>query len=98
MSRSYKHTPYCGDRKTRWAKRYANKRVRNYFKKFKIEDECLSHSYYKKISQSWNICDYYSIFTLNEWLDWKFEKREWIKNGYNEERAISEWYKWYIRK
>ena len=28
MSRSYKHTPYCGDSKSRFMKRYANKVVR----------------------------------------------------------------------
>ena len=32
MSRSYKHTPYCGDRKNKFMKRYANKRVRQCLK------------------------------------------------------------------
>jgi len=38
MSRSYKHTPYIGDTKTKWAKRQANKLVRSKFKKWDIQD------------------------------------------------------------
>ena len=33
MSRSYKKTAYCGDRKTKSKKRLANRAVRNYFKR-----------------------------------------------------------------
>jgi hypothetical protein len=43
MSRSYKHTPYAGDRKKKWAKRQANKRLRR--KKLTHD---LQHKSYKK--------------------------------------------------
>ena len=70
MSRSYKHTPYVGDTKTKWAKRQANKLVRSKLEKWNIQDE-LDPSWYKKISESWNICDYYSIMTWKEHLAYR---------------------------
>lgn len=70
MSRSYKHTPYIGDTKTKRAKRQANKMVRSKFKKWNIQDE-VSPAWYKKNSESWNICDYYNITTWKEHLAYR---------------------------
>lgn len=100
MSRSYKQTPYCGDTKTKWAKRQANKLVRSKMKKWNIQDDVFP-SYYKKISESWNICDYYSIMTLNEWLEMRSNPlhRVYMRHKeYNEEEEIQNWCKWYKRK
>lgn len=60
MSRSYKHTPYSGDRKNKWAKRQANKR----FRQQKLTHN-LQHKSYKKDFCSYDICDYYHIETKN---------------------------------
>lgn len=62
MSRSYKHTAYSGDKKDKFFKKYANKRLRQ---------KKLQHDYkyrsYKKDFCSYDICDYY-------WLAPSFEK------------------------
>lgn len=97
MSRSYKHTPYAGDRKTKWAKRQANKLVRSKLKRWNIQDE-INPSWYKKISESWNICDYYSICTLHSWMKNKWNLRRWEREKITEREKIQEWYKWYKRK
>ena len=56
MSRSYKKTPWCGDKKGKWKKRRASKVVRGYLKRH-AEDPCRG-AQYKKIYCSWEICDY----------------------------------------
>ena len=50
MSRSYKHTPYCGDRKNKFMKRYANKRVRQ---RLKNSDYLPTAAEYKKMFESY---------------------------------------------
>lgn len=60
MSRSYKKTPYCGDKKDKFFKNYSNRRLR---RSKLIHD--LQHKDYKKYSCSWNICDYYYLGTTN---------------------------------
>ena len=55
MSRSYKHTPRCGDRKSKYSKRRANRIVR----RVGVEDSfSLLYGGYKKLFESWNICDF----------------------------------------
>lgn len=82
MSRSYKKTPYCGDPKSKDAKRAANKRVRIHLKDM---DNNLSGSCYKKLYDSYDICDYYDGFTsfdeyyahvLSSWV----EMYNWCRN------------------
>ena len=107
MSRSYKHTPYIGDTKTKWAKRQANKLVRSKFKKWNIQDE-LNPSWYKKISESWNICDYYNITTWEEHKQWRKRRFCWgftiVNMKFTEsgdidwENEYQLWQKWYKRK
>lgn len=105
MSRSYKHTPYCGDKKTKWAKRQANKLVRSKLERWNMQDE-ISPAWYKKISDSWNICDYYNITTWKEHLRHRRKYHGYIPYGMkfleNGEIDIeNEWnlfQKWYKRK
>lgn len=100
MSRSYKHTPYCGDRKNRGFKKIANKKVRRSLKKI---DYILSPGGYRKLFESWEICDFYWIEwnfetfykkEISRWNDWEYKYkpfpiREELKKEYN---------KYYIRK
>ena len=51
MSRSYKKTPRSGDRKDKYFKRYANRRLR----RMSLEHLDLKGKSYKKIFCSWNI-------------------------------------------
>lgn len=67
MSRSYKRTPYCGDNKGKEKKRTANKAVRTYLKR--NEEEIISRKNYKKLYESWDICDYCWILTWEQY--WK---------------------------
>lgn len=107
MSRSYKKTPYAGDKKTKRAKRQANRLVRNKLDKWDIQDS--PHpSWYKKISESWNICDYYDITTWYEHMRHRAEISEWgipVSNmiftpdgeiDWDNEYKL--WQKWYKRK
>ena len=99
MSRSYKHTPYFGDTKDHFFKRYANRRLRR--KKLDID---YKFNEYKKDENSYNICDYYWIETDN--FDEYYEKKisEWLRWGYmydpypDREEIWQEYCKWYIRK
>jgi len=103
MSRSYKHTPYAGDTKTKWAKRQANRKYRSFLKQM---EEDIPYSHFKKVSESWNICDYYDITTWEEYL--RYRRRyhrytpygmKFLENGeidIENERKL--WEKWYKRK
>lgn len=107
MSRSYKHTCYSGDTKTKWAKRQANRLVRNKLNRWNIQDE-ISPSWYKKISESWNICDYYTITTWKEHLLYRKQVlnrggKPWgivlFEDGdFDIEEEWNLFQKWYIRK
>lgn len=108
MSRSYKHTPYIGDKKTKWAKRQANRKVRHYLNRQMIQDESFAPAAYKKVSESWNICDYYDITTWYEHMRHRAEISEWgipVSNmiftpdgeiDWDNEYKL--WQKWYVRK
>ena len=103
MSRSYKHTPYCGDTKDRKMKRYANKKLRR---------QKLTHNYqhnsYKKETCSWDICDYYEIQTKNfnnyyqscvaRW--YRYQNLWYMRDEPfpTREECWNEYQKWYIRK
>lgn len=85
MSRSYKYTPVLKDggrrggkkwRSKKWVKRQAGKKVRktgNLGQKSKI---------YRRVSETWDICDWRSFCSWNP-TDWDTK---------------SEWEKWYRRK
>lgn len=71
MSRSYKHTPYCGDGKGKVKKRFANKSVRAWLKEH--PEEILRKSSFKKCYEQYDICDWYFI-CLQEEKDFKWYK------------------------
>lgn len=60
MSRSYKHTPYCGLKKDKFYKTYSNRKLRR-----KKLYHNLQHKLYRKDFCSYDICDYYTIETKN---------------------------------
>ena len=103
MSRSYKHTPYASDTKTKWAKRQANRKYRSFLKQM---EEDIPYSHFKKVSESWNICDYYDITTWEEHLRYRRKHHRYtpygmkfLENGeidIENERKL--WEKWYKRK
>ena len=98
MSRSYKKVPRSGDKKDKFFKNYANRKLRR--DKFHNFD----HNNYKKNFCSWNICDFESIdYSFNAW--WKHCVARWMRCGqYRGEPYPSKqeeyrlWYKWYKQK
>ena len=105
MSRSYKKTPYSGDRKNRETKRIANHKVRQRLKNSKYEIRTKSRDY-RKFFDSYEICDYGWICTWEEF--WKRELRHynWARfqkwftpaDEPNYEESYRYWCKWYKRK
>lgn len=99
MSRSYKKTPYCGDNKNKKQKRFANKRVRNFLKN--CENELL-HSDYKKVYESWNICDFGWVTPWQEYwnnqLKHYHNHPEWFENFPNKQEEYNKWYRWFKMK
>ena len=108
MSRSYKKTPYSGDTKHKEDKRAANRRVRRYLNRLNLDDESFAPAAYKKVSESWNICDYYSITTFADHLYSRKKHYSWgIKllgakfdedGNLDEKREYRLWWKWYKAK
>ena len=77
MSRSYKKTPYCGDNKGKAKKRVANSKLRT---KLKDHDFILANgNAYKKVYESYNICDYGWITSWREY--WEICIRMWHRYG-----------------
>ena len=68
MSKSYKHEPTAGG-KNKFCKKQANRRVRR--NKMELET---SKGGYKKIYCSWEICDYFSRCTWEEYYPGDWEK------------------------
>ncbi len=99
MSRSYKKTPWSGDQKSKFAKRKANAKVRRFLKN---TDNELQNNSYKKIYESWDICDFYWIETWEKY--WAHCLRmynmhpELYKTPPNEKEEYRNWYKWYKMK
>ena len=90
MSRSFKHTPHCKCEKScKWGKKQANKRVRHY------KGEIGNGKNYRKLYNSYDICDYYHIETWQGFKKWWEQPRWW-----QEPREVDyyEWYKTYKRK
>lgn len=97
MSRSYKKTPYCGDAKGKKKKRLANHKVRQYLKN--NDDVVLRGGAYKRLYETWDICDYYWIVTWEKWAgikphnNWGYEEEE---PDYEEE--FRRWWRYYKMK
>ena len=103
MSRSYKHTPYSGDKKDKFLKKYANRKLRR--KKLTHD---LQNKSYRKDFCSWEICDYYWITTKNFEEYYKLRINRWLEDRYvwrfleepfpTREECWKDYKKTYIRK
>lgn len=93
MSRSYKKSPWCGDKKGKRKKRAAWKMVREYLKRHP-EDVCRGGRY-RKVYESWNICDYGFFWPWNQ-------ERKAVRNKNSNSCSVAEayrrWYKYYKAK
>ena len=102
ISRSYKKTPYCGDKKSKDLKRYANRVIRQ---RLKNSDDKLNYKSYRKAYESWNICDFCTIAPDFETY-YKFMIDQWHSrqiNGWHEpyptrEQTRKEYRKYYKNK
>ena len=70
-------------------KRWANKKVRQY------KDQLPNGNSYKKLFQTWNICDFYSSITWFEWQEICKHGNWWQKPS---KHIFYEWYNAYKRK
>ena len=69
MSRSFRHTPRCGDRKSRFAKRLANRTARRRIFRADERRAIPPHMGYKRAFSRYNICDYERLRTTwNEYV------------------------------
>ena len=105
MSRSYKKFPLAKQGKSnKVGKKFANRRVRRQIKR---GIDIPSGRSYKKVYESWDICDYrWTKSKADTIQDWEEDQKQ-IANGVNtwkanypqtKEEAIIEWYKFYKRK
>ena len=102
MSRSYKKTPWCGDSKGKSKKRIANHIVRQWLKR--NLDQNMAPSDYKKLYETWDICDYGWITTWEEY--WEHSVRlheEWLRRGWKSEEPdkkeeYRKWLRYYRNK
>lgn len=99
MSRSYKKTPYSGNKKNKYLKNYANHRIRQY------EGEIPNGKRYRRFLDSWKICDYYDITSFEKYWQICLRYHVWRSNFYgsNEKfptrkEVYQEWKKYYKRK
>ena len=86
MSRSYKKTPYSGDKKEHFYKNLANRKIRR-----SKEDQSDGKGYRKRFCR-YIICDYWDIMTEKEWLEWRGKDYD------SEEEAIKDYNRYYKRK
>lgn len=98
MSRSYKRTPWCGDAKGKTKKRDANSKVRMFLKNF---DNELQYAAYKKVYESWEICDYENICPWEKWwqmVNQRYKKYPNLFKLPNKKEEYRKWQKWYRMK
>ena len=94
MSRSYKKHPIITDHSvkiTKWKKRLANKKVRN-------TKDIPKNKGYKKIYDSWDICDYTISYTWNEYLIAEEELEGRTLTSEEVKILRNKWEKYYKRK
>jgi hypothetical protein len=100
MSKSYKHTPRCGQKKSKFFKKQANRKLRH----IPLEEPPYNNKSYRRVYCTWNICDY-------QWVGTSFEQywlgllKMWHKRGKHRnepypdrEEAYQEYCRFYIRK
>lgn len=99
MSRSRKRTPYSGDKKNKFMKKYANRRLR----RKTLSEMPLQHKSYKKDTCSYDICDYKTVGISFQQF-WAKKLKLWHAWGYlyypypNKDEAYQEYLKYYKRK
>lgn len=104
MSRSYKKNPYVTDHKCRTTKR--SKRIANRIVRRRLgqDEDMPARPQHKKMTESWNICDYKWRMTEAEAIEWykyhmEDEASEYFKKCYPTlESWLKYWKKCYIRK
>ena len=100
MSRSYKRTPRAGDRKDRYYKKYANRRVR----RLTTDELPKSGKGYKKVFCHYDICDYETVGTIFEeyWeglvKSWHRWRRECGQPYPDRDEAYEDYCRWFLRK
>ena len=95
MSRSYKHTPYCGD--TKHNKEVANRRIRR--KMRNPEFEMANGKAYKKHYCSWEICDFCHKKSFESYYRSSVERAIRFNEPIpSKEKLYKQWYKWYKMK
>ena len=104
MARSYKRTPWCGDKKGKSKKRYAWKHVRQWLKD--NPNDLPQGNSYKKISETWEICDWGWLYTWKQhWANCQKWHQEAVRRGWgaylndlDEREEYRFWYKHYRGK
>lgn len=87
MSRSYKHFPCVA------YKRYGFKKIANH--KVRRAKNVSNYKYYKKIFQSWEICEHKSIYFFHEYVTDFISKLITWDNKYTCRTSVHEYYKRY---
>lgn len=80
ISRSYKHNPVYTDGhagSTKESKRFANKKVRH----TDFDELPRKGNGYKKVFESYDIHDYISYYTKQQWIDHYEKRRKEYENG-----------------
>ena len=100
MSRSYKKNPYVTDHKrrtTKQSKRIANRIFR---RKLSHDEDMPARSQHKKITESYNICDYKWRMTEAEAIEWyNTDASDWFLKRYPTlESWLKYWKKCYKNK
>ena len=101
MSRSYKKTPWAGDHKGTAKKRVAWKTVRAWLKAH--PEEIPQGGDYKKLYETWDICDYGGTCTWEEYWDWEVKAWQQYEEPYgkpfpDKKEAYRKWRKSYKNK
>lgn len=98
MSRSYKHHPFITDNcNSGYGKRIANRVCR---RRLKNVDGAPPRSYFKRLTNSYDICDYKWGETKAEAIQWyETQASDYIKKKYPTlEKWLNYWAKCYERK
>ena len=106
MSRSYKKTPYVGDKSDTYTKKQFNRKLRRQSKMIDPDDEStyLSNNSYKKANESWDISDYGWIEPWEEYWgkcisEWQSHKNRGYDEPYpDKEYEYKRWKKMYKQK
>lgn len=96
MSRSYKKNPYITDRSqgTKQMKRIANRTVR---RRVKDDEDMPARLPHKKMTESWDICDYRWRMTREDAIHWYKNEMEHKASAYFKKRypTLEAWLKYW---